>query len=87
MKIPKKNSKKNQKIKKSLSGISFSQNGSRLAEKERKKNFVPIFVHTRPGEENSEKNSKKIQKIKKLLSGIIFSQNGMWQAEKEREKF
>ena len=51
----KKNSKKNQKIKKSLSGIIFSQNGSRLAEKEKKKIFVSIFVPTWPGEENSEK--------------------------------
>ena len=44
--------------------------------KREKKNFVPIFVLTRPGEENYEKNSKNIQKIKKPLSGIIFSQNG-----------
>ena len=51
--------------------------------KREKKKFVPIFVHPRPGEENSEKNSKKIQKIKKPLSSIIFSQNGMRLAEKE----
>ena len=51
--------------------------GDRPKKREEKKNFVPISVHTRPGEENSEKNSKKIQKIKKPLSGIIFSQNGM----------
>ena len=38
-----KNSKKNQKIKKPLSGIIFTQNGMRLAEKERKKKFSPEF--------------------------------------------
>ena len=32
-----KNKKRNQKIKKPLSGISFSQNGMRQAEKEKKK--------------------------------------------------
>ena len=77
MKITKKISKKNQKIKKSLSRITFTQNGSRYAEKGRKKNFVPISVQTQPGEENSEKNSRKLKKIKKPLSGIIFSQNEM----------
>ena len=71
-----KNSKKNQKIKKSLSGIIFSQNGWRSAEKEREKNLVPNSVHTWPGEENSQKkNRKKNQKIKKSLSGISFNQN------------
>ena len=54
--------------------------------KREKKNFVPIFVLTRPGEENYEKNSKNIQKIKKPLSDIIFSQNGIRLAEKERKK-
>ena len=39
-----------------------------------RKNFVPNFAHTRPGEENSENDSKKIQKP---LSGIIGSQDGM----------
>ena len=73
----KKNSKKIQKIKNSLSGIIFSQNGMRLAEKEKKKILVLNSVNTWPGQENSEKNSKKIEKIKKPLSGIIFSQSGM----------
>ena len=72
-----KNSEKIQKIKKPLSGIIFSQNGLRYAEKERKKKFSSEFVHTRPGQEKSEKNSKKIQKIKKPLFGIILSQNRM----------
>ena len=38
-----KNSKKIEKIKKSLSGIISSQNGMRLAGKEKKKNFSPEF--------------------------------------------
>ena len=47
-KIPKK-----RKIKKTYSGIIFSQNGMRYAVKE-KKNLVPNSVNTRPGQENSE---------------------------------
>ena len=54
-----KNSKKNPKIKKSLSGIILSQNGRRQADKERKKILVPNSVHTWPGEENSEKKQQK----------------------------
>ena len=57
-----------------------------LAERE-KKNFVLIYVLTRPGEENSKKNSKKLQKIKKVNSGIISFENGLRKAGKEREKF
>ena len=57
MKIKKK-IEKNQKIKKPLSGIIFSQNGMRKAEKD-KKNLVPNSVHTRPGQENSTKIEKK----------------------------
>ena len=73
-----KNCKKIQKIKKPLSGIIFTQNRMRLAEKEREeKNLVPNSVHTLPGQENSEKNRIKILKNTKPLSSIIFSQNGM----------
>ena len=76
MKIPKKNSKKNQKIKKPLSGIISIQKRLGEVEKERKI-LVPNSVHSRLGQENSEKKSKKIKKIKKPLCGIILSQNGM----------
>ena len=41
-----------------------------------KKKIVPNFIHTRPGEENSEKNSKKFENNKIALSSIIFSENG-----------
>ena len=58
----------------------------RLAEKEKKKFFVPSSVHTRFGEENSENHSKKIQKFKNPLSSIVFSQNEKRQAEKEKKK-
>ena len=72
-----KNSKKNQKIKKPLSGNIFTQNRMRLAEKEReKKNLVPNSVHTRPGQENSEKNSKKNQKIKNLFLVLFLAKTG-----------
>ena len=67
--------KKILKIKKPLSGIIFSQNGLRLAEKERK--ILDLnFVHSRPVEGNSKKKLLN-QEIKKILFGIIFSQNGM----------
>ena len=42
-KIPKKNSKKVQKIQKPLSDIIFSQNGMRQAKKKEKKNFTSEF--------------------------------------------
>ena len=61
--IPKKNSKKIQKITKSHPGIIFSQNGDEIGRKSENKILVPSAVHTRPGQENSEKNSKKIQKL------------------------
>ena len=71
-----KNIKKIQKIRKTLPGIIFSQNGTRLAEKVKTKILLQNSVHTRPGQENSEKNRKKIQKIIIPLPGIILSQNG-----------
>ena len=40
------NSKKKQKIKKPLSSIIFSQNGMRLAEKEKKKKLAPNSVQS-----------------------------------------
>ena len=72
----KKNSKKIQKIKKQLPGVSFSQNGIRQDEigQERDKRMVnPNSAHNRPEGENSEKkNSKKIQKIKKTTFRRYF---------------
>ena len=64
-KIPKKKCKKIQKIKKQLSGVSFSQNGIRQDEigHERDKRMLnPNSAHTRPGGENSEKKFKKNSK-------------------------
>ena len=64
-KIPKKNSKKIQKIKKQLSGDSFSQNGIRQDEigQERDKRMLnPNSARTRPEGENSEKKFKKNSK-------------------------
>ena len=54
----KKNSKKIQKIKKTLSGVIFSENGMRQNEigRERNKRILdPNSAHTRRGGENSEK--------------------------------
>ena len=69
--------KKKQKKKKNLFPALFLAKTGCDRPRKREKNLVPNYVHTRPGEENSEKNRKKIQKIKKLLSGIIFCQNGI----------
>ena len=74
-KIPKKNSKKIQKIKKQLSGVIFSQNGKRQDEtgRERNKSILdPNSANTRPRGENSKKNSKKMQKILKNNFPAIF---------------
>ena len=61
-KIPKKNSKKIQKIKKHLSGVIFSQNGMRQDEigRERYKRILdPNSAHTRPGGANYKKEIAK----------------------------
>jgi len=68
---------KNSKIKKPLSVIIFSQNGTRSAEKVRKNILVPNSVPTQPKIENFKKKSKKFEKILKPLSSIIFSPKGM----------
>ena len=58
-----------------------------IGRKSEKKILVSNFVHTRPGQENTEKNSKKIQKIIKPLPRNIFSPNRMKKAKKEKTKF
>ena len=87
MKISKKIEKKIKKLKNLFPELFLAKTTVDRPRNRGKKNFAPIFVHTRPGEDNSEKNSKKIQKIKKPHSGSISSQNGMRYAEKERKKF
>ena len=61
-KIPKKNSKKIQKIKKQLSCVIFSQNGKRqdvIGQEREKRILDPNSAHTRPGGENSDKKQQK----------------------------
>ena len=79
-----KNSKKIQKIKKPLSGITPSQSGMRQAEKEKKKFKSRIPFKLDPIKKIRIKIAKKFKIIKKPLFGIIFSKNGMRLAEKER---
>ena len=55
----KKNSKKIQKIKKSVSGIIFNQDGAEIGREIGEKILVPNSVHTRLGQENSEKKREK----------------------------
>ena len=81
-KIPKNIAKKFEKLKNLFLAL-FLAKRHEIGRETEKKNLVPNFVHTRPGQENSEKNSKKTQKIKKPLSSSIFGQNGMRQVEKE----
>ena len=57
-KIPKKIAKKLKKLKKPLPDIIFCQNGTREAEKEKKKILLLNSVHTQLGQGNSEKSSK-----------------------------
>ena len=81
--IPKKIAIKFKKLKKTLSGVIFSENGVRQAKKERKKFQSRIPFTLDPG----KRIPKKIEKMEKPLCGIIFSHNGMKQAEKEGKKF
>ena len=89
-KITKKNWEKTQKIKKQLSGVSFSQNGIRqddIGQERDKQMLNPNSAHTRPGGENLEKKFKKnFKKLKKQLSSVIFSQNGVRQDDIGRER-
>ena len=82
-KISKNIAKKFKKLKNLFPAIFFAKR--QIGREREKRNLVPNFVQTRPGQENSEKNSKKIQKIKKPLSSIFFSQNGMRQTKRQRK--
>ena len=86
-KIAKKIEMKNQKIKKPLSSLFYSQNRMRQAEKQ-KKHFSPEFrSYSTRARKFRKKIAKKFQKIEKPLSSILFVQNGMRQAEKARKNF
>ena len=64
-KIPKKNCKKIQKIKKQLSGVSFRQNGiiqDEIGQERDKRMLNPNSALTRPEGEKSEKKFKKNSK-------------------------
>ena len=58
-KIPKKIAKKFKKLKNLFPELLLAKTGVDRPKKREKKNFVPIFVPTWPGEEKTEKNSKK----------------------------
>ena len=62
-KIPKKNSKKIQKIIKPVPGIIFSQNGMRQAEKVKTKFYSRIPFILDPGKKIPKKNVKKFKKL------------------------
>ena len=76
IKFQKKNSKKIQKIKKPLTGIIFSQNGIRLAEKARKK-FSPEFrSHSTRARKFQKKIAKKFKKLKNLFPALFLAKMG-----------
>ena len=72
----KKKAKKNQKIKKPLSGIIYSPNRTGSAEKKRKK-ISP----------NSKKMAKKIQKLKNLFPALFLAKVGGDRPTKREKKF
>ena len=72
----KKNSKKIRKIKKPHSGIIFSQNGMRQAEKERKKFQTRILFILGPGKKIVKKIAKKFKKLKNLFPAFFLAKTG-----------
>ena len=85
-KIPNKIAKKLKKIKKPLSGIFASQYGDEIGRKGWKKILVPNFVHTWPGEENSENDSKKIHKLKNLILALFLAKTRLDRLRKRKKK-
>ena len=71
-----KNSYKFQEIKKTLSGIIFSQNGMRQAENERKKFQTRISFMLDPGKKIPKNYKKKIKKLKKPSPALFLAKMG-----------
>ena len=71
-----KKQKKNQKIKKPLSGIIFSQNGMRQSVKERKKfqSRIPFILGR--GRKLREKIAKKFKKLENNYSALFLAKTG-----------
>ena len=72
------------KSKKHHYGFFSSQNGTGLAEKEKKK-LSFRSVTTRPGIENSKKIAKKFKKLKNLIMASFQAKIG-WERQRKREK-
>ena len=72
----KKNCKKFEKIKKPLSGITFSQNGMRQAEKERKKFYSRIQFMLDPGKKIPKKIAKKLKKLRNIFPTLFLAKTG-----------
>ena len=81
-----KNRKINQKIKKPLSGIIYSQKGMRQAQKERKKFQSQIPFILDPGKKIPKKIEKKFKKLKNLFPALFLAKTGLDRPRK-REKF
>ena len=84
--IPKIIAKKLKKLKKPLSDIIFCQNGTRLAEKEKKKiNFRIPFMLDR-GMKIPKKIAKKFKKLKKLFLTLFLAKTGRDRPRKRKKK-
>ena len=75
-KIPKKNSKKIQKIKKQLSSVIFSLKGMRQGEKERKEFQTRIPLILDPWVKIPKKHCKKVKKLKNNFTALFFAKTG-----------
>ena len=64
-----------------------SQYEDEIGRKRWKKILVPNFVHTWPGEENSENDSKKIHKLKNLILALFLAKTGRDRWRKREKNF
>ena len=67
---------KNEKIKKPLSDIIFSQNGMRQAEKVKKKFYFRIPFIVDSGKKIPEKIANKLKKLKNLFPTLFLAKTG-----------
>ena len=85
-KIPIKIAKKFEKLKNHFPALFLAKTRVDRPRNREKKNFAPISVHTRPGEENSEQNSKKIKKLKNLFPELFLAKTGVdWPKKREKK--
>ena len=85
-KIPKKKSKKIQKIKTHLSGIIFSQNGMRQTEKEKKKICPEFRLYQARARKFLKKQKKKLKNQKNFFPELFLAKTGGDRPKKKEKK-